>query len=55
MAKHVTALFDKVNSKVIKKGSLCLNYQSLPQMEEECIYNLKAACNHVGLHINSGH
>lgn len=55
MAKHVAALSDKVNSKVIKKESLRLNYQSPPEMEEECIYDLKAVCNHVGLRINSGH
>lgn len=55
MSSHVATTTTQLQNKFIKKESLRLNYQPPPQTEAECMYDLKAVCNHIGPYINKGH
>lgn len=56
MSSHAATSSSKLlNSKQYLKHSARLNYQPPPQTEAECMYDLKAVCNHIGSKLNSGH
>jgi len=38
-----------------QKESVRLRYQSPPQREKQCLYDLRAVCNHIGSDLNQGH
>ena len=57
MAPYVTDISrnNLHSSKAYRKQTKCMNYLPPPQSTEECIYDLVSVCNHLGLHIHSGH
>ena len=55
MSPYVATASTKITSKLYRKESIKLSYQPPPQTEDQCLYDLKAVCNHVGSRLNSGH
>ena len=55
MSPHVATTSNVLSDKLYRKQSVRLNYLPPPQTEAECLYDLKAVCNHIGYRLTSGH
>lgn len=54
LSPYVATATNTINERY-RKESMKLQYQPPPQTEEDCIYDLRAVCNHLGSHLNRGH